>query len=132
VWLVGWALWPLAALMVLRAVPSAVGDVQQLVTGVATPHDRMDLVLWSPLFLIWGLLWAATALTYARRTKTARAKHRWRRVFVPQQGTRPGLTARSNPARCGDWRGRAARETRNKRAMSDLYPRESLTWGGSV
>jgi len=36
VWLVGCSLWPLAALMVLRAVPSAVADVHQLATGVAT------------------------------------------------------------------------------------------------
>ena len=77
VWLVGCSLWPLAALMVLRAVPSgAVGDVHQLATGVATRTTLWDLVLWSPLFLIWGLLWAATALTYARRAKTARAQDR--------------------------------------------------------
>ena len=76
VWLVGCLLWPLAALMVLRAVPSAVGDVHQLATGVATRTTVWDLALWSPLFLIWGLLWAATALTYARRAKTARAQDR--------------------------------------------------------
>ena len=74
VWLVGCSLWPLAALMVLRAVPSAVGDVDQLATGVSTRTTLWDLALWSPLFLIWGLLWAATALTYARRAKTTRAQ----------------------------------------------------------
>jgi hypothetical protein len=41
-----------------------------------TREHRRDLVLWSPLFLIWGLLWAATALTYARRAKTTRAQDR--------------------------------------------------------
>ena len=76
VWLVGCSLWPLAALMVLRAVLLAAGDVHQLATGVATRTTLWDLVLWSPLFLIWGLLWAATALTYARRAKTARAQDR--------------------------------------------------------
>ena len=74
VWLVRCSLWPLAALMVLRAVPSAVGDVHQLATGAATRTALWDLALWSPLFLIWGLLWAATALTYARRAKTTRAQ----------------------------------------------------------
>jgi Protein of unknown function (DUF3995) len=74
VWLVRCSLWPLAALMVLRAVLAAVGDVHQLATGAATRTALWDLVLWSPLFLIWGLLWAATALTYARRAKTTRAQ----------------------------------------------------------
>jgi hypothetical protein len=66
-WLVRWSLLPLAVLMVLRAVLAAAGDVQQLATGAATRTTVWDLVLWSPLFLTWGLLWAATALTYARR-----------------------------------------------------------------
>ncbi len=74
VWLVRCSLWPLAALMVLRAVPAAIGDVYQLATGASTRTTVWDLVLWSPLFLIWGLLWAATALTYARRVKTTRAQ----------------------------------------------------------
>ena len=74
VWLVRCSLWPLAALMVLRAVLAAVGDVHLLATGAATRTAMWDLVLWSPLFLIWGLLWAATALTYARRAKTTRAQ----------------------------------------------------------
>ncbi len=76
VWLVGCSLWPLAALMVLRAVPAAVGDADQLATGASTRTTVWDLVLWSPLFLIWGLVWAATALTYARRAKTARTQNR--------------------------------------------------------
>jgi len=76
VWLVRCSLWPLAALMVLRAVPSAVGDVHQLAAGAATRTALWDLALWSPVFLIWGLLWAATALTYARRAKTTRAQDR--------------------------------------------------------
>src|SRR5918994_4885966 len=69
VWLVRYSLWPLAVLMVLRAVSATVGDVQQLATGASTRTALWDLVLWSPLFLIWGLLWAATALTYARRAR---------------------------------------------------------------
>jgi hypothetical protein len=67
-WLVSYSLWPLAALMVFRAVLSIVGDVVALATGASTPTTVWDLVLWSPLFLTWGLLWAATALTYARRS----------------------------------------------------------------
>jgi hypothetical protein len=66
-WLVRWTLWPLAAFMVLRAVLSIPGDVYEIASGGALAHTALwDLVLWSPLFLIWGLLWAATALTYAR------------------------------------------------------------------
>jgi hypothetical protein len=69
-WLVRYSLWPLAVFMVvLRAVNSAVGDVVQLATGASNGTTVWDLVLWSPLFLIWGLLWAATALTYARRAR---------------------------------------------------------------
>ena len=60
VWLVRCSLWPLAALMVLRAVTATLGDVQQLATAASTRTAMWDLVLWSPLFLIWGVLWAAT------------------------------------------------------------------------
>jgi hypothetical protein len=73
VWLVGCSLWPLATLMVLRAVSAAVSDAQQVATGAPTRTILWDLVLWSPLFLIWGLLWAATVLTYARRAKATSA-----------------------------------------------------------
>jgi len=38
VWPVGCSLWPLAALMVLLAVPAAFGDMHQLATG-GCPHD---------------------------------------------------------------------------------------------
>ena len=72
VWLVRWALWPLATFMVLRAMLSILGDVQQIASGRsgALTHTALwDLALWSPLFLIWGLLWAATALTYAHRVQ---------------------------------------------------------------
>ena len=72
--LVRWCLLPLAAFMVvLRAMLSMVGDVLQIASGEggATTHTALwDLALWSPLFLIWGLLWAATALTYTRRADT--------------------------------------------------------------
>ena len=78
VWLVRWALWPLATLMVvLRAMLSILGDVQQIATGTsgALTHTALwDLALWSPLFLIWGLLWAATAVTYAHRAHTTRER----------------------------------------------------------
>ena len=71
-WLVRWSLWPLATFMVLRSVLSIPGDVYEIASGGALTHTALwDLALWSPLFLIWGLLWAATALTYARRSRTA-------------------------------------------------------------
>ena len=69
-WLVRWLLWPLATFMVLRAVLGILGDVAQLASGEsgALTHTALwDLTLWAPLFLIWGLLWAATAVTYAHR-----------------------------------------------------------------
>jgi hypothetical protein len=70
VWLVRWSLWPLATLMVLRGMLGIIGDVVQIASGESGPvtHTALwDLALWAPLFLIWGLLWAATALTYGRR-----------------------------------------------------------------
>lgn len=70
--LIRYLLWPVAALMVLRAVLSVPGDVIELATGGSTWTALWDLVLWSPVFLIWGLLWAATALTYARRPRPPR------------------------------------------------------------
>lgn len=73
---VRWTLWPLATFMVvLRAIPSIVGDVQQIVSGEsgALTHTALwDLGLWSPFFLVWGLLWAATAMTYANRVSAER------------------------------------------------------------
>jgi hypothetical protein len=78
VWLVRWALWPLATFMVvLRAMLSILGDVQQIASGTsgALTHTALwDLALWSPLFLIWGLLWAATAVTYSHRANTTRER----------------------------------------------------------
>jgi len=74
VWLVRWTLWPLATFMVLRGMLGIIGDVLQIASGESGPvtHTALwDLALWAPLFLIWGLLWAATALTYARRARTA-------------------------------------------------------------
>ena len=70
VWLVRWSLWPLATFMVLRGVLGMSGDVQQIDSGESGPltHQTIwDLALWAPLFLIWGLLWAATVITYTRR-----------------------------------------------------------------
>ena len=67
-WLVRRLLWPVAVLMVLRAVLSIPGDVYEIASDGELTHTALwDLALWSPLFLVWGLLWAATALTYARR-----------------------------------------------------------------
>jgi hypothetical protein len=77
VWLVRWTLWPLATLMVLRGMLSIIGDVLQITSGESGPvtHTALwDLALWAPLFLIWGLLWAATAVTYTRRTRTPRPR----------------------------------------------------------
>jgi uncharacterized protein DUF3995 len=77
VWLVRWSLLPLATFMVLRATLGIIGDVQQIASGAsgALTHTALwDLALWSPLFLIWGLLWAATAMTYARRAHTTRQR----------------------------------------------------------
>ena len=71
-WLVRWSLWPLATFMVLRAMLGIIGDVQQIASGAsgALTHTALwDLALWSPLFLVWGLLWAATAMTYVRRVR---------------------------------------------------------------
>jgi len=66
---VRWSLWLLATFMVLRGVLSIPGDVYEIASGGALSHTASwDLALWSPLFVIWGLLWAATALTYARRS----------------------------------------------------------------
>ncbi len=76
-WLVRWSLWPLATLMALRAMLGIIGDIQQIASGDsgALTHTALwDLVLWAPLFLIWGLLWAATALTYARRVRTTQER----------------------------------------------------------
>jgi hypothetical protein len=68
-WFVRWSLWSLAVFMVLRATLSIPGDVYEIATGGALTHTALwDLTLWSPLFLLWGLLWAATALTYAHRS----------------------------------------------------------------
>jgi hypothetical protein len=74
VWLVRWSLWPLATLMVLRGVLGMIGDAQQIASGESGPltHQALwDLTLWAPLFSIWGLLWAGTAMTYARRVRSA-------------------------------------------------------------
>jgi Protein of unknown function (DUF3995) len=74
-WFVRWSLWPLATFMVLRGVLGMIGDVQQIASGESGPltHTALwDLALWAPLFLIWGLLWAATAVTYTHRANATR------------------------------------------------------------
>lgn len=74
----------LGALMVLRSCAPVgfglIGDVRVL-TGLAPPPSRYaelsrmlarwDLFLWSPYFLVWGLLWLTTAL-HLRRTSPRR------------------------------------------------------------
>ena len=50
VWLARCALWPPAALMVLRAMSATLGDMHQLATGASTRTTLWDLVLRSPLF----------------------------------------------------------------------------------
>jgi hypothetical protein len=72
-WLPAWlgrrSLWPLAALMVLRAVLAAAGDVQQLCDWCGDRHDCVGSDLVVAVVPDMGLLWAATALTYARRAR---------------------------------------------------------------
>ncbi|WP_404962428.1 DUF3995 domain-containing protein [Streptomyces sp. 147326] len=67
-------MWIVGCLMVLRACGALgfgfIGDVMVLTGSVHVgPSDveiarhlsRVDLLLWSPYFLVWGLLWGATA-----------------------------------------------------------------------
>lgn len=74
-------MWIISAFMVLRACGALgfgfVGDVMVLTgtvhvdpsdTEIARQLSRMDLVLWSPYFLVWGLLWGATAWVTPRRS----------------------------------------------------------------
>jgi hypothetical protein len=64
-------------MVVLRSMLSILGDVLQIASGASGPltHTALwDLALWSPLFLIWGLLWAATAMTYTHRANTTRER----------------------------------------------------------
>lgn len=63
------------AFMVLRAVLAVIGDVQQLSAEIpadATRRARWDLLLWSPYFLVWGILWGATAWSYMRGSRDRR------------------------------------------------------------
>lgn len=75
-WLLIGPLCTLSALMILRAVLQAIGDVQRLVhRGVSAPAAYTagwDLALWSPYFLLWGALWGALVLRFARRTRRRR------------------------------------------------------------
>jgi hypothetical protein len=74
-------MWIIGALMVLRACGALgfgfVGDAMVLTRNVhVDPADaetarrlaRADLLLWSPYFLVWGLLWGATAWATPRRS----------------------------------------------------------------
>lgn len=70
-WLVIGPVSALAALMILRALLQAVGDVQRLgvgVSDVSARTARWDLALWSPYFLVWGVSWGAVAYVFARAT----------------------------------------------------------------
>jgi Protein of unknown function (DUF3995) len=58
-----------AGLMVFRAVGQIIGGLQRL--GMNPPPAARhtitwDLALWSPFFLVWGVLWGAVAWRYAR------------------------------------------------------------------
>lgn len=62
----------LSALMILRAVLQAIGDLQRLLHGVsaASTHTaRWDLALWSPFFLLWGIAWGVLVHRFAVRTR---------------------------------------------------------------
>lgn len=64
----------LSALMILRAVLQAIGDIQRLVHGVseASAHTaRWDLALWSPFFLLWGIFWGVLVRRFVIRTRSA-------------------------------------------------------------
>jgi hypothetical protein len=66
----------LAALMILRAVLQAIGDCQRLLHGVSatSAHTaRWDLALWSPYFLLWGVLWGVLVRRFVIRTRPDRA-----------------------------------------------------------
>ncbi|MEU9803313.1 DUF3995 domain-containing protein [Streptomyces sp. NPDC051000] len=73
-------MWITSVLMVLRAcgafgfgfvgdalVLSGVQRVRPADTEIALHLSRVDLLLWSPYFLIWGLLWGVTAWATPRR-----------------------------------------------------------------
>jgi hypothetical protein len=73
-WLLIGPLSALSALMILRAALQAIGDVQRLVEGVSptSAHTaRWDLALWSPYFLLWGILWGVVVYRFANRTRRA-------------------------------------------------------------
>jgi hypothetical protein len=62
----------LSVLMILRAVLQAIGDLQRLLGGAsesAAYTARWDLTLWSPYFLLWGVLWGVLVYRFARRTR---------------------------------------------------------------
>jgi len=74
-WLLIGPLSTLSVLMILRALLQAIGDVQRLLDGVSPTSAytaRWDLALWSPFFLLWGVLWGALVYQFARRTRPAR------------------------------------------------------------
>lgn len=71
-WLVLVGTWLLATLMVIRGMGQIIGGIQRL--GLDPPPSARytitwDVALWSPFFLIWGLLWGAVAWQYARDTR---------------------------------------------------------------
>jgi signal transduction histidine kinase len=71
-WLLIGPLSTVSALMILRAVLQMVGDVQRLVHGVSPTSAytaRWDLALWSPYFLLWGILWGMVVYRFASRTR---------------------------------------------------------------
>jgi choline-glycine betaine transporter len=74
-WVLIGPLGALCVLMVLRAVLQAIGDIQRLLHGVSvtSAHTaRWDLALWSPFFLLWGILWGVLVGRFVIRTRAGR------------------------------------------------------------
>jgi hypothetical protein len=71
-WVLIGPLCALSVLMILRAVLQAIGDIQRLLHGVSatSAHTaRWDLALWSPFFLVWGILWGVLVGRFVIRTR---------------------------------------------------------------
>ena len=86
----------IGALMLMRAIFSAAGDVAELSRGAAdgSTHTAIwDLALWSPFFAAWGATWALAALAARRRSREA-----------PKETSRPTGTPEWTFPRCrGAW-----------------------------
>lgn len=86
-WIVLTATWTAGIFMIVRSFGPVgygfIGDTLVL-TGLHPPPPqhaelarylaRWDLMLWSPFFLLWGLLWTATAWHFTRTAEIGRGK----------------------------------------------------------